>query len=274
MVGWQKAGITFMLGVHMALLAMLGASAQAGYGTTVIVKLENGRVLVAADERVQLRSTEAHQVTNEDKSCKIHQIGASTFSEIGNAEYYQMKNGVKVTHWNAQVDLREAFQGVGDDVPTLAHAWGVTTRNHIANRLGMDGIRPGDIAQGPRGLVAGGVFVGWRGRLPVVKVSRLFVAGNELVEREDDLRIDLSMGSNNLHTEELTDGKTERAVAAAKRWKVESLRYPESERSWRYLGFLVRETSKIDETVSPKSDIIELLPTGQLVWLQRSACAP
>lgn len=272
----QQGRTKLKLCVQAALLALLGTSAPIGHGTTVLVKQEPGRVFVAADERVQLRSTDSRQIKNVDTTCKIHQVGASTFSEIGNSEIYQMKDGKRISYWSAQVDLREAFHSVGDDVIALARAWGVKARNHLANRLRAAGIRPGDIVQGPGHVVVGGVFVGWRSRLPLVRVSRLIATapGDEIVEQESDLRMDLSVGSNNLHTEELMDGKTGRAVAAAKRWEVESLRYPGHERGWRYLAFLVRETSKIDETVSPKSDIVELFPTGKLVWLQRSACVP
>jgi len=78
--------------------------------------------------------------------------------------------------------------------------------------------------------------------------------------------------STNNNTQELIDGKTPAAQKASAEWVKYARKLTPAKRAWKHLQFLIEETSKIDKTVSPESNILKIPERGTSKWILTSGC--
>lgn len=237
----------------------------------MLVKLERHRILVAADTRGGRSSLGQEGYT--DDWCKIHSLGHTVFAIAGMVGHSHVQSGRQLLDWDALLDAKTAYRTSGDNTDALANQWGKLSAAHIAAYARSN---PNDASREFAGLsgsiVYGGFFLNWVFGSPILKVDYVSVEGGGILSRETTLlRVAFEQSTNSV-TQELVKGETQRAKKAAHLWKLSSHAYPPTEISWRHMQFLIEETSRFDHTVSPTSDIMEILDSGKVSWLMNTAC--
>lgn len=254
-------------------LAMCVLAAPQLHATSIIVRLEKDRILVATDNRAGMTSRSAFGSSSStvDNACKIHLFGGTAVAVAGT-----ISNSESRSHqgWDAFSDAQMAYQLKGENTAEFAKTWDKLSADHVAayalsnpNFVNDFGIKSGAT------IMYGAYFLRWIFGSPVVLLEWVAPEANRIQTYEYVVPPALGAEmSTNAKTEELIKGETPRAQAVARKWKLLSRQYPQSDVSWRHLEFLIRETSKLDTDVSPSADVLEITTSDKFIWLHKSAC--
>jgi hypothetical protein len=232
------------------------------------VKLEKRRILVAADNREGLAVGTSSNLS--DSQCKIRSFDGTVVAFSGVVSYWDSSSKLG---WNAFSDAQEAYQSHGESAPGFARTWIKLLDGHVGAFARSDPNFIHDLGLSPGDIVCGGYFLRWVFGSPVVLLEWVIPEANLIRVNEYGKLPEMGTEeSTNKTTQELIEGQTPRAKAVALKWKSLSQRYPKSEVSWRHLEFLIRETSKLDPTVSPTSDVVEITSSNKLIWRSKIVC--
>ena len=257
----------------LILFSALSLTSTTGQATTIIFKVDATAIYVVADNRAGL-SIDGKPSQVSDRSCKIISLGQTTVAVAGEVSRFQNLSVRPELAQDAFSDVRTAFAAVGDDdLDRLAEKWSGLSAKHTSEYYNSHPdlwIR--DLEPVSEKNLATGVFLGWRQHQPEVKLTDVRWQNHEFEAVNLVFSHPLEEHSLNPLTQELIDGNTSRAKDTARRWQTISRQYSPTEQVWRHMMFLVSETSKIDPTVSPSSDVRRVMKSGKMDWLHNSVC--
>jgi hypothetical protein len=256
--------------VHIGVLIAL-VSVQSVCATTIVVKRDGDRLLMAVDNRVGRNISGEKSITWDDHVCKIVSSAHTIAAVFSNAESYREGlQGKFVQDWNALEDIQATIAAIGDDTEKVSTTWVRREAQHFANLQAVD---PKSVStmvlNNPNFVLVGGVFVGWRENLPVLNLAWVTVRSDHLLVNETPISPEFS---TNPLTDELIKGQTTRAQSVANGWNILAKKYPAGSRSWRHMQYLVEQTSLLDPSVSRTSDVVEISQSAKPVWLHHSSC--
>jgi hypothetical protein len=253
-----------LIPIRPVLIALVLATIPA-HATSIIFKIDANKILIAADTR----SGAVNGI------CKIRKFGHTLGAFSGNAAHYHGPTAFKMSRdWDVLADAEDAFNRVGDDPSELGDKWAEISAHHIASYADQVGPNSAirELTSPPDNLACEGVFFSWVSSDPRFVFEGLTMTATGVKKiKSEDLPRGIERSLNNT-SQELIDGRSERAKDAIRRWTSDSSKFPKNELAWRHLQFIIQETSRYDKTVSPQSEILELLPSGKAIWLSHSAC--
>jgi hypothetical protein len=238
--------------------------------TSVVVRKYQSSIFVAADTRGnEYELSKVHRKTFSDKACKLMPVGQFIFSDTGLAEDPQHNR-------SAFRDAQAAYRSAGGNMRDVASDWERRALSYFQNYYREN---PKDILGVAKlngeGALELGIFVGWEGAAPEMYGEMTMFDPNRPVPIYSISRtVNLGMVdlSTNHITEELIAGSSLRARMVRERWKAAEKKVPAEERPWKYLAFLIKETSKLDRDVSSVSDVAEIPMNGLPYLIHATAC--
>ena len=253
--------------VGYLLCAIIGISYA--HATSIVIKLQERKITIAADTL----GVDAAGIVHEDQ-CKIVPFGKAAFSVTGISSFSPtLSPGL---NWDAKSAAQAAFAAHAEDIEAAADDWEGRAERYFGGLAISDRLRARSLVEGdPDHALFAGVFVGWDSH----GVAKLIF---ELVRFEEpDLlrtqRRSAILTSRNLPyttnaiTQQLIEGNSTRTRALNHEWRTRSKEVPSSEREWRWLEFLIEETSKLDK-VGKRVDVLELNRDDHSNWLQNLTC--
>jgi hypothetical protein len=261
------------------LVSLLLGAVLPGCCTTIIVRYDNGRIFIATDTRRMAQSADGNIVPHDDQ-CKIVFLGRTALAITGMESYEKGGPFDLAPEWNAFDDAKDAYRSSGDDLIGLADDWAQRVARHFSDFNAVHPDRVTALAQmNTLHSLTRAMFIAWVDNSPTL-VIRVITLDSSLLQAPT---VTVNIGTipvaddgvtytSSSVTQELVNAKTGRAAEAERRWADESKKYPESERSWRYLQFLITETSKLEQGVSPQSDILAIPFDGDPYWIEKSTC--
>ena len=265
--------------VRCAALSTAIAAAAPLSATTLVVKLENDRILLASDtrqERFNPGSVAMIQSPGDDGRCKVRALGGIGFAVTGFVEYRTESSSQVVPDWNASVDAVEAFGKGGNDIRAVAADWGQRAVSHFSL---LYSTRPAWLkelaSENPDNLLQVAFFVGWDKGMPLLVLEIVSFdehASPTIQVREDDRAISNSAFSTNAITQELVTGSTDRAQKAADEWDTLSENIATQDLGWRHIEFLIKKTAAYDPAVSSVVDVLSIPDGKPASWIRKGAC--
>jgi hypothetical protein len=256
---------------RFALFALLGVSCA--HATSIVVKLGEQRIVIVADTL----GVDAAGNVHEDQ-CKIVQVGRAAFAATGISSFTPSFSPTlsAVANWDAKSEARDAYAAHNDDVEAAANEWLAKAERYfiglpIADRLRARSLTDGD----PDNILVGGVFVGWSpsGSAKLIMEYVRFVEP-DVIQVQHLIQMlpvrDLPY-TTNAATKKLFEGDPTLAKLIGSKWKIRAKSFPKSEQNWRWLEFLVQQTSNYAK-VGTKVDVLELRQNDQPAWLQNLTC--
>jgi hypothetical protein len=261
------------------MLALWTFVSPALFATTLVVKLETGRILLAADtrqERINPGSVAISRSAGGDERCKIRSFGSIGFALTGFIEYKGGESSSALPDWSANSDAADAFAKAGDNIREVAADWGQRAAAHFAvlNRVHPEWLKQ-LAGTNPQSLLQVAFFVGWDKQAPIfllelVSFDPSSASGIQVTEQSRP--IGDAPFSTNAITQELIDGATDRAQHAADTWDAGSDGIATQDLGWRHVEFYIEKTAAYDDDVSSTVDVLAI-PVGRPpVWLKKSAC--
>jgi hypothetical protein len=249
------------------------------FATTLVVKLEDDRIILAADTREQRFNpgpSAMIQSPGDDSSCKVRVMGQIGFAVTGFVDYVTTDNSDPLHGWSAYADAASAFVKGAGNIRLVASEWAQETASHF-NALYKTS--PDQVKQlagtNPDNLLQIAFFAGWENRTPVLLLEIVFFdpkSPQPIGVREIDHGVGRLAFSSNAVTQELIDGTSDRAEKAADEWDTMSETIPTSDLAWRHVEFYVKKTANYDSRVSPIVDVLSI-PVGKPPeWVQRAGC--
>jgi hypothetical protein len=259
------------IALGMALVAVPVAES-----TTIVIKIESQRIILAADTRRETKSP--GQTTNHeyhDDTCKVLAFGNVGFTVTGNADYHRLSINDVVPDWSAWDDAN-TFSSYKDDLLGMARSWGRSALNHYRIFYASDPGRVASLAaRNGAGILLQGLFIGWDTKgLPnfIAVTITLKQSGFPPIDGTWDAyaQRDLPYTTND-YTKQLIETDPKLIKASAKQWEKKSKGFPKPDRDWRWIEFLIQSTSEHDDGVGKDADVLEVLPSGSN-WLHKSSC--
>lgn len=246
--------------------------------TTVVVKLETNKILIAADTRRSVLrlspAATANQMFSDDR-CKIVDLGKAGFAAMGNVNYEQVHADDAMASWDALADAKTSFAMQPKDLFEVASDWQERASAHFNLFSRFAPARVQDMASGStNGVLVEGIFAGWDSKGAPIAIAEIITFEKTTLSIDGARQVwQFRESPYSLHpiTQELIDGHTKRAQAAAKKWKKRLRKLPQSEQDWRQLEFIIQSTADYDEHVGKDVDVLEITSSGSS-WLQKSAC--
>ena len=260
----------------VALTAILCCPA---YATTIVIRLQKGRIVLLADSRAVDQNPAGNRVR--DDACKIHRLGSQVlFAETGNDQYQRSSPTDPIPEWNASDEAIIAYDRVPEhELQKVANVWAINVTNNfqLFYRYAPQRVR----SLSPPGVpFLVGIFAGRNSegdlQVYVVRVE----LDDSLTSREhaaipighavDPLDPREMPYSTNGITQELIEGKTSRALAVARQWKKKSRKIPLTT-SLRGIEFLIARTGDYDAQVGGPVNAAQV--TNHLTtWLLNRTC--
>jgi len=249
------------------------------FATTLVVKLETGRILLAADtrqERFNPGSTAMARSAGGDERCKVLSMGGIGFAVTGFIEYQGNGSSLKLPDWSANADAMEAFGKEGDDLRTVAADWGKEAASHFSLLYGTN---PGWLKQlassNPLNLLEIAFFTGWDKDSPlflmeIIEFDPQSATGIRVIEQSRVVG-DVAFSTNTV-TQELIDGGTGRAQHVADEWDAIAENVPTQDLAWKHIEFYIKKTAAFDSDVSDVVDVLAIPAGKPAVWVQKGAC--
>jgi hypothetical protein len=114
----------------LLLLSLLLIGADTGYCTTIIIRMDKGRILVAADTRRIGQAADNRQASVHDDQCKVLHFGQIAVTMTGMAGYDRAPSDVAQAS-NAFDGARNAYTSNGKDLDGLANNWALRVKGYF-----------------------------------------------------------------------------------------------------------------------------------------------
>jgi hypothetical protein len=253
------------------LLLLWTGSASA---TSIIVKLNPDRILIAADAR-GVKLGPDFKSSNETE-CKIVLFKDAAFALTGIADYVRHQVNDPVSSWGSYSDAREAYSNQRGDLFAAADDWATRATRHYSSFYRANPARVRRLAEAnDLNVLLVGMFAGFRGDKAQLIVEKIYLdeyGSQPILHKQLVLPTRESPYSSNRITEDLIEGHSARAKSAQAAWVKMSRSIPESLRSLRRVEFLIQETAAYDKTVGTRVNVLEILPHKNPHWLQNFTC--
>lgn len=258
-------------------LAFLFVSAPL-QATSVVFDVNPNHIYVLADSRAG-EETKTSTTTHDDK-CKIAVLGDQiVFSETGREGYTPEGILDTVPGWHGLDEARAAYRNaVSHSVHDVALQWAtqVTINFQKFYMAAPDRVR----GLAVYGTLLVGLFGGFENGKPVFYFARIAVDDSLLVREAATIPVGYSLTlvpkpkpyATESITQELIDGKTDRARTAAAQWAIKRVKIAPADRRWRWLAFLVEQTGQYDNTVHAPVNVLRITPNS-VTWLQNETCS-
>jgi hypothetical protein len=260
---------------------MFGAL-QPAYATSIVAKLEKGRIILAADtreDRLEASPLDSQHAFH-DGGCKIVPLGPSGAAISGNLDYKRNVPSDPVPNWSAQSDAIAAYGEHQSSLRETAEDWAQRSASFFKKfgETAPQRVKALATANSEHVLVDA-FFVGWEKQAPLLIWEKVYLDEGALSistigVREQILPIRELPYTTNATTQELIEGNSARMKNAAEDWEAKSSTIPKGEHVWRKLEFVIKATGRYDESVGQIVDVLEIPAGGQAAWLQNSTCPP
>jgi hypothetical protein len=259
---------------------VLFALVQQAHCTSIIFRRDGSSILVAADTRATLSTGNIvggvgrfrYNVT--DSTCKIIPLTNVVFAITGDVDYHKGGLG-DLDNWSAVDDAKVASKTHGDDLKMVADDWALRSVSHYQAFYQTDPQRVADLVKDHSHILELGQFFYWKDGIPQVLVKIIEFNPDQASPVFSEERVvtitDRELSTNN-DTQELIDDKTPTAQKVSVEWAKYAEKLTPGRRVWKHLQFLIKETSKIDKSVSPESNIVRLPTIGTPKWILASGC--
>ncbi|MFY9560305.1 MAG: hypothetical protein WAQ52_08745 [Terriglobales bacterium] len=247
-----------------------------GRGTTIIAKVTNQRIILAADTRQGFiigESVRPNPKDNKEDGCKIIVLKSVGFGALGHPDYHPTDIRDTIEEWNAYDDARQTYDLHPRDIRAMAEEWGKLAAKHYASFYSWKKDKVIAIARDNKlNLLLRGVFAGWntKGQAELIFMD-ITLDGTYIAHKANFMPARTRPYSANDITKLLIESSENEAKGARKKWTVRSKTFPLKERDWRELEFLVQTTSDYDPEVGKEVDVLELTRAGAS-WLQNKTC--
>jgi hypothetical protein len=249
------------------------------FSTTLVVKLENNQILLAADtrqERFNQGPTALVQGTGDDGRCKIRVLGQIGFAATGFLEYQANDPSNPAADWSAFADASATFDKVGDNIRVVAAEWAQRSASHFIALHAQEPERVKQMAgANPENLLQIALFAGWDRRTPVLLMEIVSFdpkASPMIGTREIEWPLGDVAFSTNTITQELINGVSSRAQKAVEEWDTKSEDLATSDLGWKHVEFYIEKTAAYDPGVSTVVDVVSLSAGKPATWLRKGAC--
>lgn len=253
------------------LLALVGATCA--HATSIVVKINKQKIVIAADSL----GVDANGVDHEDQ-CKIVRSGNAAFAATGISSFTPSFSPslASAPAWDAKSAARIAYTDHKNDVDGAANEWLTSAERFFTSLPPTDQRRARSLTAGdPDHVLVGGVFAGWgpgRDAKLIIEYIRYEAPDSPRVQHLiQNLKVRDLPYTTNAVTQKLFETDPSLATEVAARWKTQVSAFPMSERQWRWLEFLVQQTSRYAK-VGTTVDVLELRRDGSPVWLQNLTC--
>lgn len=267
--------------IQRVAIATILLSAPTTSATSIIVAFKSDRIIVLADSRAVLDNQSSNTVR--DDMCKIVVLGGKfAFAETGREGYKRGADFLDTApEWNGRDEALNVYRAAPDaDLYQVTLQWAIQITNnfklfYLANPQRVRGMA----VQG--GTLLDGIFVG-EDNTGVLKAYIARIALDDTLRVREGAAIPIGYAidpipprvepySTEAVTQELLDGKTDRAKETAKLWARKAQRIPKRERELRQLEFMIEQTGNYDKEVHGP---INALQVGRksAVWVQNTTC--
>jgi hypothetical protein len=261
------------------IFCLLCVCTQPLFSTTLVIKLENDRILLAADtrqERFNPGQTELVQGAGDDGRCKIRVLGQIGFAATGFLEYQANDPSNPLADWSAFADASATFDKVGDNIRNVAAEWARRSASHF---IALHAQAPERVKQmasaNPENLLQIAFFTGWDRQTPVLLMEIVSFdpkASPVIGTREIEQPLGDVAFSTNTITQELINGASPRAQKAGEEWDTNSEDLATRDLAWKHVEFYIKKTAAYDTGVSAVVDVVSLPAGKPATWLQKGAC--
>jgi hypothetical protein len=250
-----------------------------GSATSIVVKLDKQRIILAADtrqDRLDAPSGISHHSFHDD-GCKILPLGKAAMGASGNMDYKRNDPSDSIPDWDTLSDAKEAYKLHGEDLRKVADEWAQRGASHYNIFYKVASLRVRELAStNSDHVLVDAFFVEWdTSREPLLIWEKVYLDENPpmLVRTSSQMLPYRELPyTTNFTTQQLVEGDPARVKTTAARWKSESLEMTEAERDWRSLEFLIKVTSEYEESVGSRVNVLEIPLGGQAQWLQNLTC--
>ena len=268
-----------MLARVVAVTLSLFVAADLGKATSIVVDVTSDGIIVLADSRAEDSSSTAPR----DDQCKIAILGPNLiFAETGNEGYKPSVSTDWVPEWHGTAEAVKAYILVkSHSLDDVALQWSLQLTENFKIFYRADPKRVRELARLSWGNLVVGIFAGKDSSGKMRALVARVALDDTLIERENvlipighaisEIPVDRQPYSTNGVTQELLDGKTDRALAVAELWVKSSRHVPKRDRQLRRLEFMIEQTANYDEGVHPPVNAA-LVTTTSSIWLQNKTC--
>jgi len=256
---------------RFALFLLIGV--PCAHATSIVVKIDKQNIVIAADTL----GVDAAGGVHEDQ-CKIVLAGRAAFAATGISSFTPSFSASPsaMPNWDAKSEATISYAAHSNDVEAAANEWLTKAEQYFTHLALADQRRARSLTEGdPDYVLVGGVFVGWSASgnikliMEYVRYEKPYSGLVQHIVQILPIR-DLPYTTNAV-TQRLFETDLTLTKATAIKWKTQAKAFPESERGWRWLEFLIRQTSEYAK-VGTTVDVLELRQNGQTVWLQNLTC--
>lgn len=243
--------------------------------TSIVVKLEKDKIILAGDSRLGRLDGGSPQNGFRDDGCKIFPLGRSAVGISGNLDYKRTDVSDQLSDWDALSDAKTAYERYDKNLQAMADEWARRGALHYNNFYALAPKRVRMLAsENPSRVLLNAFFVGWLdSNAPVIIWKKIYIEENSFpVVRSNSQRLYYRELPYTTHetTQQLIEGN--QATVVANKWKSESMKILESERDWRWLEFLIKTTHAYDRSVGERVNVLEIYFDRQAKWLQNLTC--
>lgn len=251
------------------------------WATSVVVKVGRDRIIFAADTRRKAMSSgvsNSHEF--HDDFCKITPLGRVGFAEAGYSNHNEKSPaGKAVWSWSAAEDARTSYRLHPTNIADTADDWRAREIEIFKTLYSVHPSLVQELAHADNSTpLVIGHFAGWNneGRPTLIlemitlnkgPFAQPFVLNPIVAIPVVFHERDLPYSTNNY-----TEDQIEHDAATAKEWSVRSKKFPEAQRDWRWLEFLIQSTAPHDEETGKYVDVLEIQASDSC-WLQRKVCS-
>jgi hypothetical protein len=257
-------------------LAILTAPVPA---TSVIVDVKTDRILIVADSRAVQVNLGGYQVR--DDKCKIIVLGNRiAFTETGREGYTPLGPWDTVPEWHGTSEAVNAYSNVQNhDLYTVASTWSIQVTKDFERLYLSDPQKVRGLAV--QGILLAGIFAGENSQ-GILTAYLARVALDDTLQAREGTLIPIGHAvdqippkdepyTTNGVTQELLEGKTDRAKQVAKLWAKKSRHIPLARRKLRWLEFLIEQTADYDSEVHAPINALQI-KNNSVTWLQNETC--
>jgi hypothetical protein len=269
----------------IALASSVTMLAAASRATSIIIGVEADRIIIIADSRAGDVNRTSNRVR--DDQCKIVVLGERfAFAETGGEGYTKENYADPVPGFHGTTEALRAYGSVSDhELHEVALAWAALLTDDFKAFYLRDPQRVRELAKAGQGNLLFGLFAGSDSTGALKVYLARIVIDDTLPNRVlGSLPVGYTVDefppkgapkgpyySTHLITQELLEGKTERATAVARLWAKQSRRVPRADRVVRRLEFLIEQTGNYDGKVHGPTNAVQVTPSS-VTWLKHTTC--